>query len=258
MEWKEKINGSTPREQWAELCGVFWPSTLTAEGGVVRKAIELVFAGLGVTWSLTTRQKKPTKPTTETLVVSPGDMTYAKLVKSCKENVVSEELGVRVLTIKENKGCMEMRVSGKVKALKDKIQERVPGATLAEKRRTTTMHLKVLEEKVTKEEIVSGIKRALKYDALQPDVTSIRPAYDNTCRATVKIERKAAEVLAKNGYVQVGLISARILIREERARCFKCKEEEDYKGEYKPNTCFKCKEPGHLKADCTAIRPKTD
>lgn len=238
-------------------------TTLTAEGAVVRKAIELVFTGTGVKWSLTTRRTNPKKNPTETLVVSPGDMTYAQLLKSCKENVVAEELGVRVLNVRQNNtGCMEMRVSGKVKALRDKIQERVPGVIMTEKRRMTTMHIKDLEEEVTKEEIVTGLKRVLKDQVLQPLVTSIRPAYDNTCRATVKIEKEAAEILSKKGFIQVGLISARIWIREERARCHKCKEEghlkADCRGEYKPNACFTCKEVGHFKVNCPTLHRKND
>lgn len=236
-------------------------TTLTG-GAVARKAIELVFTGTEVTWSLTTRKNKLSKPPTETLVVSTNDMTYAQLVKSCKENVVADELGVRVLNIKQNQaGDMEMRVSGKVKALKEKIQERVPGVTMAEKRKTTIMHIRDLEEEVTKEEIIEGLKRGLKNDQLQPSVTSIRPAYDNTCRATVKLDKESAVILSKKGFVQVGLISARIRIREEKPRCHKCKEEGHIMANcksVKPDACFRCKEVGHFKANCPVTHSKND
>lgn len=229
--------------------------SLIIEGAVVRKAIELAFSGTGVTWALTTDQKRRKTSTSETLVITAGGMTYADLVKSCKEKVDSEELGVRVLTYKQNlTGNLEMRVSGKVSALKERIQEQVPGAQMTARKKTSTMHIKDLEEEVTRDEIIAGIKKSMKDETLEPIVTSIRPAYDNTCRATVKVESKAAESLARKGFVQIGLISAKIWIREEKPRCFKCKEEGHLKGdctgEYKPNTCFKCKQAGHIKANC--------
>lgn len=238
-------------------------TSLIKEGAVVRKAIELAFSRTGGTWSLITNQgfiKNQLRNNTESLVVAPGEMTYAELIKSVKENVNAEELGVRILSAKKSTtGQLELKVSGKVSALKEKIMERVQGVTMTHKTRMAIMHIKDLEEEVTKEEITAGINHALQDESLGIEVTSIRQDYGNTCRATIKVPTDAAQLLAKKRSVQIGLVSARLWIREEKQKCHKCWEEghsiRECKGVDRRNQCFKCKAEGHFKSNCPGIPP---
>lgn len=196
------------------------------------------------------------KPRAEMLTIAPGDLTYAELLKGVRENIAPEDLGVRILQAKKTEtGELQLRVKGKASQISDILNSKMPGIETKIKRSLTTMHIRDLEEDVTDREILQGIQKALPG---LPDnvaiVKSIRPAYNNTCRATLQLPQEWANQLHARRHVQVGLVSARIRLRIEETKCSRCWDPghnaRDCTGEDMRNRCFGCREVGHQKAQC--------
>ena len=231
--------------------------TTTGHPIAMRKVYEIVFSDIKRSSSIIINSKtKRAHQPTESVIVSPGEMTYADLLKNIRDNVNGEDLGVRILNArKNNEGQLVMKVKGPTNALTNTLKKAIPGATTTIRAVMTTMHIRDLEEEVTDNDIELGIKKALPPDMTQKIVVkSIRPAYNSTSRATVQVPPDAARLLEKRGHIQVGLISARIRIRTENQRCPRCwKDGHSYrecKGEDMRNRCFRCHQEGHQKADC--------
>lgn len=235
--------------------------TTTGHPTALRKACVLVLPDLSCS-ILTDRwmRGKEHRIKTETVTVSSEVMTYADLLKGVKDNVKGEDIGVRILQARRNaKGELEMRVKGSAKTVTDVIKKTVPGARTNLKQRIKTMHIRDLEEEVTMEEITKGIRQALPHaDCQNIVVKSIRPAFNNTCNATIQLPEYEASILHKRGHLQIGLVSARIRIRTETQRCPRCWEEghgtRECKGPDMRDKCFQCKQPGHQKFQCPLAR----
>ena len=205
---------------------------------------------------------KKQNPKTETITIAPGSMSYADLLKSVKENVHGDELGVRILkATKTSAGELEMKVQGSAKTITDVINTRVPAAKTSLKKTIKTMHIRDLEEDVTESEIMTGLVNALPIDLrTNYTVKSIRPAYNNTSRATIQLPSDAANFLHTRGFLQVGLVSARIRLRVETQTCSRCWGEghspRECKGEDKRDRCFNCREKGHQKSQCPQAKTR--
>ena len=238
--------------------------TTTGHPVALRKACEMALWKTGVTCTILTDSHPQNKMQTESVRVSPGDMTYADLLKSVKQNINGEELGVRILQAKKTlNGELEIKVKGSAKPITEVIRKNIPGATTTLRKSKKTMHLRDLEEEVTEDEIMDGILNTLPSDQHDSiDIKSIRPAYNNTCNATIQLPEQAALTLQRRGYIQIGLVSARIRMRTETQRCPKCWQEghslRDCKGDDMRDKCFRCKETGHQKAQCpVAVKPNS-
>lgn len=198
----------------------------------------------------------------EQLIINPGEMTYANLVKTMRENVQPSELGVKIITAKRNlSGEMVLAVKGKTAdtaALKAAIQDKIPDARTTYKQRMATVHIYNLEEEVTMAEILEGIQKSTpEHMRSSVTVTSVRPSYQNTTNATAKMPEEAARLLASQRGIQIGLVFAQVKIREEKARCHRCWEEGhrsfQCKGVDRTKQCFLCKKEGHKKFQCPKL-----
>ena len=237
----------------------------TGHPSALRKACELALHDAGKRFSILIEGRplsKKQNPKTETITIAPGSMSYADLLKSVKENVHGDELGVRILkATKTSAGELEMKVQGSAKTITDVINTRVPAAKTSLKKTIKTMHIRDLEEDVTESEIMTGLVNALPVDLrTNYTVKSIRPAYNNTSRATIQLPSDAANFLHTRGFLQVGLVSARIRLRVETQTCSRCWGEghspRECKGEDKRDRCFNCREKGHQKSQCPQAKTR--
>lgn len=229
----------------------------------VRKLVEIALsetdtsAVISVPRGQLTRPVKAKAPRPESLLVHPESMSYADLVKKIKTSISPEEFKGQIISAKKNgSGDLELKLKGTAASLQSAISEKVPGVSIVRKQPKTVMHLNYLEEDVTEQEIVEGIAAAAGVGTEDISVTSIRSAYNNTANATVKVPAEHATTLHKTGRVQIGLVYAKVKIREERPRCFRCWQEghtaEKCTGQDKRGLCFRCEKPGHSKYQCKA------
>ena len=258
----ERLNDTRLRDKFAKGLSL---TAVTTTGLAVdfRKAIEIAMTG---TTSICTvvceerqrpAQMRPAATTRpELITITPGELTYADLLKGVKENLEGQDTGVRVLQAKKTEnGQLQLRVQGKATAITSIINSKMPGVETQIKTRLTTMHIRDLEEDVTADEIQKGVHRALP-DLPQKTVVirSIRPAYNNTCNATIQLPPHWAALLDRKRHLQVGLVSSRIRIRTDDYRCARCGQpghtpkdctKEDLRGK-----CYLCRTPGHVMSKC--------
>lgn len=117
-----------------------------------------------------------------------------------------------------------------------------------------------MDEDKPREEIRGAIKSELGQMVLNVDdaeVTSLRPAYAGTQKATIKLTQGATKTLVKKRRILIGWISCRVKMREELQRCYRCWETGHMasarKGPDKSGLCFSCGEEGHQKRSCSKL-----
>lgn len=159
----ERLNDTRLRDKFAKGLSL---TAVTTTGLAVdfRKAIEIAMTG---TTSICTvvceerqrpAQMRPAATTRpELITITPGELTYADLLKGVKENLEGQDTGVRVLQAKKTEnGQLQLRVQGKATAITSIINSKMPGVETQIKTRLTTMHIRDLEEDVTADEIQKG------------------------------------------------------------------------------------------------------
>lgn len=234
----------------------------------LRKALEIALAPHATTVTICGQsnshgdkaRKAKTDKRTDQIIIQPGEkMTYADLVKSMHQEIQPTALGVQVVTAKRNPaGELVLNVRGQraeTEALRTAISNRIPGAQTKLKSKLLTVHLYNLEEEVTADDIMDGLRRTFRHeDCGGIQVTSVRQTYSNTRNATVKMPDLLAKELTRKGGVQVGLVFAEAKIRESRPRCSRCWEEGHTRpqctGIDKSHLCFNCQQEGHRRNDC--------
>lgn len=243
--------------------------TATGKLNDLRKALEITFAKTTNSFKILVKEyPKPStalriNPRPELLTISPGQLTYADLLKTVKDNIADTDLGVRILRAEKNtQGQLQLKVKGKASSISEILSSRIPGIQTAVKAAKITLHIRDLEEEVSTSEIEEGLKKVLpplnKEDLI---IKSIRPAYNGTCNATIQTSSNLAHILHNRHHVQIGLVSARIRIRSDDQRCARCRgtghsprecNKEDMRGK-----CFKCGLEGHIKSRCPNTAEKT-
>lgn len=133
------------------------------------------------------------------------------------------------------------------------IAERVTDTSVTVRNKRAIMHIKDMDNVTTREEIVEALTKECGGEA-DHEVTSLRPAYQNTQAATIKTSEACANLLEKTGKVRIGLVRCRIKRREETPRCSRCWEEghmiKNCKGQDFMKRCRKCGEEGHYAVRC--------
>lgn len=203
----------------------------------------------------------------DVIVVRQEGKSYSEILKAVKEGLDPTHLpsGARVTSIqKSKKEDLVIRVKGNGRAaetLCKAVKEKLPGFKAnVRKEKKVVLHISDLDEDTTREEIRGAIKSELGQMVLNVDdaeVTSLRPAYAGTQKATVKLTQGAAKTLAKKRRILIGWISCRVKMREELQRCYRCWETGHMasacKGPDKSGLCFSCGEEGHQKRSCSKL-----
>jgi hypothetical protein len=197
------------------------------------------------------KELKP-KPTTLELI-SPGS-SYADILKRVK-SIDTSELEVEVLSMRKSKtGNLEVRLRDPSKAFKSTIEEKAMEVKVVERTRHTVLHVKGLDCLTTAEELVEALAKAGDCASTEVTVTSLRPAYGETQKATVKMLVAPAGKIIRAGRVKIGWIYCKVDRRTETPRCFRCWETghmaNNCKGPSRKDNCMNCGKEGHKIKDC--------
>lgn len=204
-----------------------------------------------------TYTKKKT-PRQDALLVQTGDKSYADMLKIIKESINPIDIGVEVKTIRKSKNndvivTVQSGSSG-IEALKQELERKVPEAKTQLLIDRKTLHIKGMDETITKEEIVESVSKAINKEAKTFEVRALRPAFGNTQNATLIINEEDAEKLLKANSLRVGWTKCRVIERAATNRCPRCWEYGHSKGECTgPNReklCWRCSAEGHRASEC--------
>lgn len=199
------------------------------------------------------------------VVVSQEGKSCSEILKSVKEGLNPIQISnASIVSIQRTrKEDLLIRLKGARKAaeaLCKAVSEHVPGLkTEMRGKRKAVMHLSDLDQDTDKEDIKQGIRSELSKINLdigleEVEVTSLRPAFAGTQKATVKLSQVHAHKLMRKKRILIGLVSCRLKFREDQQRCYRCWEightVSKCNGPDKSRDCFKCGKEGHQKAEC--------
>lgn len=233
--------------------------------GYVRKICEYVFSDTEVKIALLTfkdKQKpkinKTNRNQKEKVIVKCEKMEYAELLKTVKEKVDIDRLGVRVKTIrKSTAGDLILEVDGdrqKAAALKEVIGRK----TEQEVRlinNLVTLHVLDLDATNTTSTVENVVKNLIGLKEPQlVRVKSLRPTRDGNQIATLQVCKQDAKYLMGLGRIRIGWVNCRLRERMNIPRCYKCLEfghrTRECKGEDRSDLCLNCMKPGHKAKEC--------
>lgn len=238
----------------------------------IRKLLEYVFANTSLNISLlvapttaSNTQKAPAKnstarPQTEKVIIKNTGSTYADLLKSVKNNVDLNQVGVKVKTIRRTAaGDLMLEVEGdkkKAGALKEAISNRT-GNEVRIANNTVTMHVLDIDAATNTDEVENALRTILPGNGHDIIVKSMRPSRDGNQIATVQASRLNANKLTKAGRVKIGWVSCRIRERVVVPRCYRCLEfghsSKECEGPDRSKLCINCGQEGHKATDCKEV-----
>lgn len=177
----------------------------------------------------------------------------------------SGEIKTQVVSMRRsNDGKLMVKVKGGVEEAEDfckLIKENIPAADAkVKKKRIAVLHISDLDEVADQQEVRAAIQKAISSKDEEVIVTSLRPAFAGTQKATVKVSAEAGNKLVEKGRILIGLVSCRVRKREQSQRCYRCGADghlaSNCKGEDRSELCYNCGEKGHYKALCGKERTR--
>ncbi|KAI4467919.1 hypothetical protein MML48_2g00006521 [Holotrichia oblita] len=160
----------------------------------------------------------------EKIIIKAEGKTYSDMLRTIKQNVNIDEVGIKVKTIKKiARGDIMMEVQGgkdKAEALRREIQNNNEGTQVKVKNRDEVIHVLGIDGDVTQKEIEEAIRKNVA-SANYQDITvlSCRPNQSGSQNATIALEKGLARDLVRKGSLRVGWVPCCVRARVNITRC---------------------------------------
>ncbi|KAK9731789.1 hypothetical protein QE152_g13397 [Popillia japonica] len=246
---------------------------LVAEGlnvGYVRKLCEYIFCDTGVSVLLLTTQdesklttNKEKRAPTEKVIVKTGNIGYADLLKTVKERVNLNTVGVNIKTIRKTMGGdLMLEVNGdrrKANALREAISSKTIRKTMGgdlmlevngDRRKANalreaissktnheaklvnsmvTIHILDIDAATTEKEVEASLKDTLgNHNPQSLTIKPLRPTRDGNRDgnqiSTIQVDRATANLLLRTKKIKIGWVGCRIKERVVLQRCYRCRQ----------------------------------
>lgn len=230
----------------------------------VRKLLEAVFLQSNLMLKLYAPRRENINGHREnrydSIVVNSNNKSYCDMLKTIRENLNPEEMGIGVHTIKKLKdnSLLIMTDKGKKDILTKELSENnnFQDITIIEKK--CDLILAGMDAVTTNEEVMSALKQKING---QEGAITIKSMYENRNSeqiATISLSEDNARKLLESGPIKIGWTMCRV---KEKIRIFRCtnclkmghtqKTCKAKKSDTKK--CLKCLQPGHESKDCENI-----
>lgn len=194
-----------------------------------------------------------------------GGVTYAELLRSAKEQINLEELGLTEgLRFRATQtGAKMLEVPGatsgpKADALAEKLRAIFPDDKVVVSRPTKSAEVRIsgLDDSITAEEVVAVVARVGDCSPSLVKATAIRHGPAGNGTVTVSCPVTAAQKLASGRRLLIGWVAAQVKLLEPRvARCYRCMLTGHVGVQCTSQAdcstrCFRCSRPGHKSGTC--------
>lgn len=256
------------RTALTHLDGVSSFSIITGCGvGRTRKAVELLLAGSDRTVKVvdaavpSAKRSAVPAPAPSSVVTIRGEgLSFADILKTVKANVDVDKHDLKIASIRKRQDqALSIRIKGggEKAALFLKEVNKSEELNAEVHRRMDTLEVRDLEHESSSEDISKAFTEMIP-GSTPADfaVTSVRPSYAGTARATVRAPSEWTGQILEKRRIKIGWVLCRIVRRTRPTHCFKCWAEDHLsstcKGTDRTKNCYRCGGSDHLKARCTA------
>ncbi|CAH1110425.1 unnamed protein product [Psylliodes chrysocephalus] len=201
----------------------------------IRKCTEALFhkTETQVTiWNNCTDKVTKEQENTQKIIMRTDGKDYANALKSIKETVNLDRIGVQIKNIsKTARGDVLMEIPGgkqKAQALKGAIEKENNESKVEIRRDTSIIYIYIyisdieadIEEDNVKYEIINNVRKPL--DGEIHIEVKIRTNRNGNQNAMVILDRDAAREIIRMGSIKIGWMSCRVRSRISLTRCYKC------------------------------------
>ncbi|KAH1006087.1 hypothetical protein HUJ05_006856 [Dendroctonus ponderosae] len=200
------------------------------------------------------------RKTAPALIINTGGRSYGDALKQIKAQLNNNDATKIIKNVRKGKNQQLIITTEhnkeQLEALKRAIKD--PELQIRDTtKKTETIHVRGLEETVTRKEVTEELERVLgKLEDSELRMSDLRPNTGNTQAVTISLEKRKAEKLLQNPYLRVGLSRARMERRINVSRCRRCwgysHSENRCTGPDRRKLCFKCGKGDHIAKECTA------
>lgn len=235
----------------------------------LRKCAEFAFRGtekkieiLTVEVNKKSRHKslsRKERPQIEKVIIKSEGKQYADILRTIKNNVNIDEVGIKVKNIKKTaKGEVMLEIEGgkdKAEALKQAIKNSNGDTKVTIRNNDDVIHVSGIDGDVNDAEIAKAIKESVG-DANEGDIKilSTRQNLDGSQNAIISLRKGIATDLIAKGTIRIGWVHCRVRLRVNVTRCYRCLEfghlTHECKGQDKTRICLKCGQEGHKARNC--------
>lgn len=242
-------------------------TTGTVSPEVLRKTIEYISKQENIEWVvLNPKDKKVSRANTsqtvqgDTVVISTGSSSYSDVLKTMKQNLDMDSMGVRVKQLrKSNNGDLIIKIVGekdRITSVKDEIAKTLPSTKVALKRDDKVYNILDMDDVTTEEEVLDCLSRETGIEKKDLTLKSLRSNVRGSQTAAISVPAAKANQIDKlQGKVKIGWLRCRIKRKVQLVRCYRCLEYGhktfECKGEDKSGNCMNCGKKGHLAKSCS-------
>ncbi|XP_049300623.1 uncharacterized protein LOC125774492 [Anopheles funestus] len=202
-----------------------------------------------------------TRHKTEAIVVGLKEKeSYADILRRVKADPKLQSLGKQVSKVRrtrEGNLIFELKRDNAVSGsdFKDLLQDSVGEVGQVTVRgNVATLEIRDIDEVTSPEDVERALKARFELGTTRLDI-NIKPAFNGTQTACIKMAAKQALLIAAAREVEIDWSICRIHILPQSRRCFRCWEynhvQRDCKGPDRRNNCLRCGEEGHQARTCT-------
>lgn len=206
--------------------------------------------------------KRPRRAPPDAIAIKPGtNHSFADILKAVRKEVDVDKTGAHITSIAESRGGEllikvtrdEAKRSGLESAIRDALGDR---ATVRGLVSYVDLDITGLDSVTTDSEIADALKRTAGLPATDTSikVRNVRPAPNGTRRATASIKRIDYQSISRAGNIRIGLVWAKVRLRERVVRCYKClgfgHVMSKCTGLDRRDACSLCATTGHRAAEC--------
>ncbi|XP_071056622.1 uncharacterized protein [Onthophagus taurus] len=196
---------------------------------------------------------------TYAFVVENKDKSYTDTLKEVKERLQKGNIGEGIKSIRSTREGKLLVVMDKDKDKIEKIKEAIVENKEMKVKQlrdgdTDTIHIRGMDALVEKCEVQKAIEEMVGEGRYDLKMGELRPMRDETMAITIKMERKGAEMLLRQGNIKIGYARCNLEKRVEIQRCYRCwghgHSSKDCSGPDRVKLCFRCGKEGHAAKDC--------
>lgn len=230
----------------------------------IRKIMECRLSGTELVVQISPCDKRriiARKPVDSSIVVS-GSTSYSEILKTMKDNIVPDDLGVNVKRIQQTQsGALRLtfseKSSGAREAMLNRIRQIMPEDTRAHANNGRKgIVLMDIEEDISKDEVAETICEKLKVKPEDFNLNDFRKGYRGTKMLTVFLPKAEAIKAIRLRWLRIGWTNCQVREKLDPDFCNRCQKYGHLsrlcqEKEAAKRRCLKCGEQDHIAKECT-------